>query len=119
MTTLHGPVSAITTSSNMAYQLVKQRTESQGRRGGGGGRGELDPVEYEEVVSSPPPPPPPPPPLSSAAVDAGGYDVPTIPSPHKYTPLPAQPLASNRGGEEEGKGVGEEEGVYEVLPGEQ
>ena len=113
MTTLHGPVSAITTSSNMAYQLGKQRTESQGRRG----RGELEPVEYEDVVS--PPPPLPPPPLSSAAVDAGGYDVPTISSPHKYTPLPAQPLASNGGGEEEGKGGGEEEGVYEVLPGEQ
>ena len=108
MTTLHGPVSAITTTSNMAYQLVKHRTESQGRRGGGGGRGELEPVEYEEVVS-----------LSSTAVDAGGYDVPTIPSPHKYTPLPAQPLASNGGGEEEGKEGGEEEGVYEVLPGEQ
>ena len=115
MTTLHGPVRGIATSSNMAYQLVKHGTESQGRRGGGGGRGDLEPVEYEEVVS----PPPPPPPLSSAAVDAGGYDVPTIPSPHKYTPLPAQPLASNGGGEEEGKGGGEEEGVYEVLPGEQ
>ena len=113
MTTLHGPVRAITTTSNMAYQLVKHRTESQRRRGGGGGRGELEPLEYEEVVS------PPPPPLSSAAVDAGGYDVPTIPSPHKYTPLPAQPLASNGGGEEEGKGGGEEEGVYEVLSGEQ
>ena len=113
MTTLHGPVSGIATTSNMAYQLVKQRTESHGK-GGGGGRGELESVEYEEVVSFLPPPP-----LSSAAVDAGGYDVPTIPSPHKYTPLPSQPLASNGGGEEEGKGVGEEEGVYEVLPGEQ
>ena len=115
MTTLHGPVSGITTTSNMAYQLVKHRAESQGRRGrGGGGRGEIEPLEYDEVVSSPPPPP-----LSSAAVDAGGYDVTTIPSPHKYPPLPAQPLASNGGGEEEGKGGGEEEGVYEVLPGEQ
>ena len=114
MTTLHGPVSGIATSSNMAYQLVKHSAGPQGRRQRGR-RGELEPLEYEEVVS----PPPPPPPLSSAAVDAGGYDVPTIPSPHKYTPLPAQPLASNGGGEEEGKGGGEEEGVYEVLPGEQ
>ena len=113
MTTLHGPVSGIATSSNMAYDLVKHSTGPQGRRGGERRR-ELEPLEYDEVVSSPPPPP-----LSSAAVDAGGYDVPTIPSPHKYTPLPAQPLSSNGGGEEEGKGVGEEEGVYEVLPGEQ
>ena len=112
MTTLHGPVSGITTTSNMAYELVKHRAEPQGRRGRGGGKGELEPVEYEEVVSSPPPPP-----LSSATVGAGGYDVPTVPS-HKYTPLPAQPLASNGGGGG-GKGGGEEEGVYEVLPGEQ
>ena len=89
----------------MAYELVKHRAGPQGRRRGGG-KGEIEPVEYEEVVSSPPP-------LSSAAVDAGGYEVPTVPS-HKYTPLPAQPLASNGGG-----GGGEEEGVYEVLPGEQ
>ena len=116
MTTLHEPVSGIATSSNMAYQLVKHRIESQGRRGGGG-RGELEPVEYFDVVS-----PPPRPPLSSAAVGAGGYDMPTIPSPHKYTPLPTQSLVSHGshgGGEEEGKGGGEEEGVYEVLPGEQ
>ena len=114
MTKFHGPVSGIATSSNMAYDLVKNSAGPQGRRGGGGGRGELEPLQYDEVVSSSPPPP-----LSSAAVDAGGYDVPTIPSPHKYTPLPAQPLASNGGGEEEGKGGGEEDGVYEVLPGEQ
>ena len=109
MTTLHGPVSDIATTSNMAYELVKHRAGQQGRRGRGGGRGEFESVEYEEVVS--------PPPLSSAAVGAGGYEVPTVPSPHKYTPLPAQPLASNGGGGG-GKG-GEEEGVYEVLPGEQ
>ena len=114
MTTLHGPVSGIATTSNMAYELVKHRAGPQGRRGRGRGKGELEPVEYEEVVSSPPPPPP----LSSATVGAGGYDVPTVPSPHKYTPLPAQPLASN-GGAGGGKGGGEEEGVYEVLPGEQ
>ena len=111
MTTLHGPVSGITTTSNMAYELVKHRAGPQGRRRGGG-RGELEPVEYEEVVSSPPP-------LSSAAVGAGGCEVPTVPSPHKHTPLPAQPLARNGGGGG-GKGGGEEEeGVYEVLPGEQ
>ena len=106
MTILHGPVSDIATTSNMAYELVKHRAGPQGRRS----RGELELVEYEEVVS--------PPPLSSAAVGAGGYEVPTVPSPHKYTPLPAQPLASNGGGGG-GKGGGEEEGVYEVLPGEQ
>ena len=108
MTTLHGPVSDITTTSNIAYELVKHRAGPQGRRG----KGELEPVEYEEVVSSPPS-------LSSVAVGAGGYEVPTVPSPHKHTPLPAQPLASN-GGRGGGKGGGEEEeGVYEVLPGEQ
>ena len=111
MTTLHGPVSGITTTSNMAYELVKHRAEPQGRRRGGG-KGELEPVEYEEVVSSPPPPP-----LSSAAVGAGVYEMPTVPSPHKHTPLRAQPLASNGGGGG-GKGGGEE-GVYEFLPGEQ
>ena len=110
MTTLHGPGSDITTTSNMAYELVKHRAGLQGRRRWGGGRGELESVVYEEVVSSPSPSPPP---LSSAAVGAGGYEVQTVPSLHKYTPLPAQPLASNGGG-----GGGEEEGVYEVFPGE-
>ena len=111
MTTLNKPVTGIATSSNMAYELVKRRAEAQGGRGIGG---RLEPVEYEEIISLPPPPPP------SAPVGEGGYDVPSVLSPHKHTPLPAQPLASNGGGEKGGRGVGEiEEGVYEVLPGEQ
>ena len=88
MTTLHGPVSGITTTSNMAYELVKHRAGPQGRRRGGG-RGELEPVEYEEVVSSPPPLP-----AQPLARNGGG-------------------------GGGKGGGGEEEEGVYEVLPGEQ
>ena len=80
----------------------------------GGGTEELESVIYEEIISLPPLPPP------SAPVGEGDYAVPSVPSPHTYTPVPAQRLASNGGGEGGEKVVGEiEEGVYEVLQGEQ
>ena len=81
---------AITTTTNTAYEVMKQ---------GGGQEGDH---EYE-LVSSPGGPP-------HAKDLEGAYEIPSLPTPHQ--PLPAVPPPGSVGG-------AEEEAVYEHIPGDQ
>ena len=84
----------ITTSTNLAYELVKQREGSE------------EDHEYEEVSTSHPP-------SFSVPADKGGYEKSSSDPLHSQVPavpLPAQPLDSNSGG-------ASGEAVYEHIPG--
>ena len=99
------------------HKPVQPLPSNEGTKGGDkrGRKGKLERVKYEVVPRHPPPPSSPP----SAQVSTRDYDVPSVRSPHKYTPLPVQPLASNEGAEGGGKqgGKGELEPVkYDVVP---
>ena len=84
---------SIKTSSNAAYEMLKQGGEPE--------------EGYEEVASPPRGPPP--------ANREGMYEVPS--PPPSRDPLPAIPPPVAAAGEEEEEE--EEEGVYEIIPGDQ
>ena len=86
---------AITTTTNTAYEVMKQ---------GGGQEGDH---EYE-LVSSPRGPP-------HARDLEGAYETPSLPTPHQ--PLPAVPPAEAT--PTPGSVGGAEEAVYEHIPGDQ
>ena len=87
---------AIKTTGNAAYGVMKQ------------GVGEPE-SGYEMVDTSPPGGPPP-------ADEGDKYDVPA--SPHCREPLPATPTVGRAGKPNSPPGGGEEEdGVYEIIPG--
>ena len=87
---------AITTTTNTAYEVMKQ---------GGGQEGDH---EYE-LVSSPGGPPP-------AKDLEGAYEIPSLPTP--LQPLPAVPPAEAMP-TPGSVGGAEEEAVYEQIPGDQ
>ena len=98
---------AVTTTTNPAYEIVRQ-----GGGGGGDGGGEQGCHEYELVGLSPGIGPP----VTEAADKT--YE---MPSPPSHQPLPTIPLsvAPSTGRDVGAAKKGEEKGVYDNIPGDQ